>query len=174
MININRRVLDNVAITALNKHGDPELTKSISDMFGVGTLVEDAKIEQVVFNKSMLGLSVTSMTGIIRKLSKELKPNVDIGNVVDSDGHNHAVSVEVVSLLKAVTFYSITCPTIVVPCIRSLLIEIDNWFKHKTTKSLITISLDDSGDVDEANNKLMEYCRKEIFGLLREAGVEID
>lgn len=173
MIQINRRILDNVTITALDKHGDPELTKSISDMFGVGTLVEDARIPQVAFNKSMLGLSTTNMSSIIRKLANELRPSSLDASIVDSDGNIHVVSTEVVSLLKAITFYSITCPPIVYTCIRAILNEIDNHFKGQAPKELVTLSLDESGQVETQNTNLMNYCRLEIFGLLREAGVTI-
>lgn len=170
---MNRRILDNVTITALDKHGDPELTKSVSDMFGVGTLVEDAKIQQVTFNKSMLGLSVTNMSGIIRKLANELRPSSLDGSVVDSNGNSHTVSVEAVSLLKAIVFYRITSPSLVSSCIGVLLTEIDNHFKGQSPKALVTLSLDGEGEIENKNTNLMKYCRTEIFDLLREAGVNI-
>lgn len=174
---MNRRVLDNVSITALSKHGDEELTKSVTEMFGPGTYVVDAKTPIVSFDKSMLGLAPTNISNMIRKTSKEFMPKDNIGIIKDSKSTVHEVSKEAVAILKAVAFYRVTCNVDVSDCLGSILNEIDDYLtigkSNDTVSVLIEQELD--GEIKETNNKnLMEYCRKEVFGLLKEVGLNID
>lgn len=173
---MNRRILDNVVITALDKHGDESLTKSIQDMFGTGSLVEDAKTPVVSFDKSSFGLTNTNLSNNLRKVLKEFKSDSSECTVTDSSGFKHKVSCDALSILKALSFYRIICPEVISNCINGIINEIDDFFRYGNNKDSVTVTIEisKSGEIEELNNKnLMSQCRQEVFSLLREAGVNI-
>lgn len=170
-----RRVLDNISISALNKQGDEELTKQVEEMFGIGTEVEEPMTPKFYFNKSMLGLTKTNIANTIRKLAKELPTGDGASIVKDSKGGVHEVSKEAISILKAISLYRITCQRVVSDSITEVLDEIDRYFIKGKVGSIEVISINEDGKVKkEVDKKLTEVCRKELYPLLREVGVDIE
>lgn len=170
-----RRVLDLVSLSELKKHNDEGLTELVSDKFGKGTLVKEAKTQQVQFSKSQSIISTTGISKMVRKISREFKHDSDVSYLVDSAGIRHTISNEALDILKALSFYSITCNDKVSVCIIDLFKEIDLYFLTGAVKELVSVVIEttDNGVVEYSHKHLMEACRLEVFTLLREAGVSI-
>ena len=172
-----RRILDEVTINALAKYDDKNLTEFIKERFGEGRLVKDAKTPVVRFDKSLFGLTKFSFTNTVRLLAKEFHTGKGEGTIVNSNGESFSVDSKAIGILKALCLYSLNCPVLLRDCIHSVLNEIDNYFTNGSNTNLVTITLDESkeGKVTKSNNEnLLKVCREEIFGLLREAGVNIE
>lgn len=173
---MNRRILDKVSVTAL-EGADPELRSEIFNLFGEGTLVEDAIIKQYKFNKSDFGLSTTTIAPIIKLLSKEF--NTETHNekhtITDSDGNIHEVSREAISIIKAITLYTRSCPICIADCLDNILKEIDSYFRGNSEQVISVVIEEEDDYVSETNNNnLMKVVRQEVYSILREAGVNIE
>lgn len=172
-----RRIIDNVVATALSNCDDEKIVEYVNRTFGAGTLVKEAKTPIVKFDKSDFGLKPFTMGNTIRWLAKEFHTVDGECTVVDSNGNSTIVTSQAVAILKAVALYSLQCPAPISMCLRSILNEVDSFFTSGGShESLVTIVLEngDDGYVESSNKKLLECCRREVFGLLREAGVEIE
>lgn len=170
---MNRRILDAISMTALNNCGDEELVEYIKDRFGEGTLVKDAKTPVVRFEKSDFGLKSTEITKDIKKLMKSFVEESSTGYLVDSEGNTHEVPIKCISALKSIAIYTTVCPEVISECIKSLLNEIDRYFISGFVVESTTVEIEGNkeGSVGYRNVNLLNECRKEIFGILREVGV---
>lgn len=173
---MSRRILDSISIDAIKATNDSELLKGIIDIFGEGTLVKDAKTKSVRFDKSDFGLKKFSIYEQIKSLSKELLPDMTLSTkceIIDSSGDSHAVTPEAISILKAMSIYSLTCPIPVSKSIKSILKEIDSFYIREQMPEAVSLLLEEDSSIT-SNEHLLNFCRSEIHSLLKEAGVTLE
>lgn len=168
-----RRILDNVSITALSKHGDDKLTRSVIDMFGEGTEVREAKTTPVYFEKSKFGLQGLTLGNILRKFAKEFKPDSSICELIDQDNVSHNIPSAALSIINGMLFYSVQCHPSISRCITDILKEIEHYYRTGTYVESVTLTAEEDGTTSSNTNHLLKYCRSEVLDLLSEVGVGI-
>lgn len=171
---MNRRILDEVSVTAISKTNDSLIMKFMEEKYGASTLVTCPRTECARMNSSNVPLPVMSLSKALVNIKNPIKlKQYNHCVVIDSDNNEHMVNSDILQLLKAIFFYQCTCNKEVSICLAELMNEIDSYFKGVYNKASIVI-VDVSGEVNgPEENPLKVYCRKEVFTLLRKYGVDI-
>lgn len=170
----NRRIIDNVLVTALTEANDTDMLKRMCELYGTGTLVEDCLTNKVYFNKSDFGLSDKTLTKQINALRETINPSSVDCYVTTSDGISHKVNSNVISIMITVLLYSMICNKTLSTCLLRVLDEINSIVSNLKVSNLNTYIevIDDSLSISN-NDKLYSYCRSEVFKMLERYGVNL-